>query len=539
MPFLKIAMMKAAATFLRSGLLFALFFGAVGAQESATYDYLRAGFTTPPPGARPKVYYWWLNGNVDQARIKEEIAAMDRAGISGFDIFEIGVRSTDTMVPAGPAFLSPESLQSIKVAVDEAQKYDMEVGLNMASSWNAGGAWITPENSAKSLYFSQRQVGPGDTGPIKLPFPEISEKNAAGKKRFLVYQSNGRPAFYQEVAIVGVPLRQGHPSRDPREFLDLSSRFDAQTEELNWVPTGDWIIYRYGCANSGERLKQPSAHSVGPIIDHFDAQATEAHFTYVIEKLIQTMGDLRATALKSLYLASYEATGFVWTTSLPDLFAAINGYEVARFLPVIFEPTAFAEPVASKVKRDLQRTLSELMITNFYQRARAVANRYGLKINSESGGPGLPLHNVPAEPLRALGAMDLPRGEFWVNHSRFNEAGIDMSRVVKEVSAAAHLYGRGIVEEEAFTTFQHWQEGPFDLKPYGDRAFAEGMNRVVIHGFSHSPDSFGSPGIAYHAGTHFNDRRVWFSKIRPFNDYLARTSFVLQESEFVADVLYY
>ncbi|WP_161625629.1 glycosyl hydrolase [Cyclobacterium qasimii] len=110
---------------------------------------------------------------------------------------------------------------------------------------------------------------------------------------------------------------------------------------------------------------------------------------------------------------------------------------------------------------------------------------------------------------------------------------------MKEVSSASHIYGIGMVEMEAFTTFQQWQEGPFEMKPMGDRAFAEGMNRVVVHGSTHNPEGTGNPGIVYHAGTHYNDKRVWWKKIRPFNEYLARVSYVLQEADFKADVLYY
>ncbi len=509
-------------------------------QSSDDYETLKAGFLNPPRGARPKTYYWWLNGNVDTVRVKEEIAAMNKAGISGFDIFEIGVPNRDTMVAPGPAFLSQESLKAIKVALVEAKKYDMTAGLNLASSWNAGGAWVAPQHSAKSIYFSKIRVNENTGKKVKLPFPDISKKDAKGKDRVIKYQRNGKPVFYEEVAVVAVPIKDGEPVRDPSKFVDLSDHFDSDKENLTWTLSGDWEVHRYICSNSGEQLKLPSKNSVGPIIDHFDADATEAHFTYIINKIKEVMGnDLRETALKSLYLASYEATGFVWTLTLPEAFQEINGYDITPYLPVLFNEEAYSESIVNRFKKDHQRTLSELMIENFYRKGKSIANAHGLKINSESGGPGFPLHNVPVEPLKSLGVMDLPRGEFWINHNRLNADGIDILRVVKEVSSASHIYGRGIVEEEAFTSFQHWQEGPFDMKPSGDRAFAEGMNRVVVHGFSHNPAQYGFPGIVYHAGTHFNDKRVWFSKVRPFTDYLARVSYILQQTNFFADVLYY
>lgn len=521
-------------------------FQTASAQKDVSAESIRRQFKNPPMEAWPKTYWWWLNGKVDTVRAKEEIRAMKDAGLSGFDIFEIGVSEADTMVEAGPAFLSEASLKAIKVALDEAKKLDMQVGLNMASSWNAGGSWTTPEHAAKSIYFSKT---PYKGKAIKLPFPELVRKKHKGKIELeedqkipnITYAKDGKPEYYREITVLAVPIRKNSDKTvSVAEVVDISSYFDAKTEKLNWNNSGAYDIYRYISSNSGEMLKLPSKNSVGPIIDHFDADATEAHFNYVINKLKTIVdGDFKGSSLRSLYLASYEALGNVWTESLPDKFKSLNGYDIFKYIPALFDDHFFSAEITKKLKKDFQYTLSELMIDNFYRKAKEISNENGLLINSESGGPGFPLHNVPVEPLKSLGVMDLPRGEFWINHNRLNEDGIDILRVVKEASSASHIYGRGIVEEEAFTTFQHWQEGPFDMKPAGDRAFAEGMNKVVVHGSSHNPKGTGNPGIAYGAGTHYNDKRVWWPMVKPFNEYLARISNVLQKTDFVADVLYY
>src|SRR5699024_1400933 len=179
---------------------------------------------------------------------------------------------------------------------------------------------------------------------------------------------------------------------------------------------------------------------------------------------------------------------------------------------------------------DFNKTVSEMMISNHYQKGSDVAGTVGLKLISESGGPGLPLHNAPVEALGALGAVDVPRGEFWYKHTRYTDQGltyartdsIDLLQMVKGPAAAGHIYSKEPIEMEAFTSWRQWQTGPFDIKPVGDRAFAEGMSRVVVHGASHNPSGIGMPGIVYHAGTHYNDKRVWWPKIKPFNEYLAR-----------------
>ena len=511
--------------------------GFVFGQTEQTYNLLSQGFKNPPLSAQPLVYHWWLGGTVDTVRLREELKSLKEAGIAGFTIFEIGSRDT-ILVKPGPAFLSKKSLEDIKFAVEEAEKLGLEVGLNTASSWNAGGNWIPPRHAAKSIYFSTTSINGSGKKKLKLPFPDIPKIDAWGKPGFIEFDDDGKPEFYQEIAVLALPADVNQ--LDTAQIKDVSRFFDPASERLEWdAPPGNWTIHRYVCSNSGENLKIPSANSAGPIVDHYDADATAFHFNYILEKLESVLGDLSQTALKSLYMASYEAKGFAWTTSLPLEFKRINGYEITKLLPALFNDSLFHQEIIANLNYHFYRTLSELMIDNFYKKSGEICHQYGLKNNSEAGGPGLPLHNVPVEPIKALGSLDIPRGEFWINHSRFNEQGIDISRVVKEVSAAAHIYGRKYVEMEAFTTFQQWQEGPFEMKPLGDRAFCEGMNRVVVHGSTHNPVGSGFPGIVYHAGTHYNDKRVWWSKVRPFNQYLARISYISQEADFVSDILYY
>ncbi|MFW5835367.1 MAG: glycosyl hydrolase [bacterium] len=528
--------------FLFVGSLYFSFFliAAVYSQNQDIYPELSNGFRTPPHGAQPVVYHWWLGGDVDTVRLREELQSFKEAGISGFTIFEIGSRDT-VLVGTGPAFLGDESLETLKFAIEEAGNLGLDVGLNTASSWNAGGAWLQPEHAGKSIYYSKATITGGNRERVELPFPEIPEVDPRGRRRLIEYGPDGKPVFSLEVAVLAIPSDIGPAQMDTSNIRNISQYFDPETELLNWeAPPGEWEVVRYVCSNSGENLILPSRHSEGPIVDHYDAASTEFHFTYIIERLQSVLGDLRNTALKSLYMASYEARGFTWTTTLPEEFRSLNGYDVYKFIPALFEDDLFNPELTAHFKSDFQLTLSELMINGFYKKSKEICNKHGLKNNCEAGGPGLPLHNVPVEPIKALGGgLDIPRGEFWINHNRFNEDGIDILRVVKEVSSASHIYGRNIVEMEAFTTFMHWQVGPFEMKPIGDRAFAEGMNKVVVHGSTHNPPGTGYPGIVYHAGVHYNDKRIWWPKIRPFNEYMSRISYILQEADFKADVLFY
>ncbi len=502
---------------------------------------LKQGFANPPISARAKVYWWWLNGYVDSVRVKEELRAIKDAGLGGVDIFEIGVppeRDPQHIIPAGPAFMSDESVDMIAFAIREAGKLGLEVGLGVASSWNAGGSWVQPQHAAKTLYASRVAIKGGRDINIGLPFPVITpDRN--GKPRKIEYMGNGRPAYSEEVAVIAVPSGARNLA-DTSAVVNVTRYFDPATEQLTWpAPEGNWDVYRYICSNSGEQVVRPSPKSAGPIIDHFDSSATRMHMMYFIDRLKPHIGDFKKSPLKNLYLASYEAKDFTWTPTLPAAFKKLNGYDIYKFIPAIYNANLFNEKTTEAFNFDFSKTFSELMINNHYAKSKEVCNAHGLKITSEAGGPGH-MHHIPVETLKALGALDIPRGEFWYDREYFKEDSIvDYIWLVKEIAAASHIYKQKIVEEEAFTSYWDWQESPANLKVIADRAFCEGMNRLVIHGFSHNPGEFGSPGIAYWAGTHYNDKRVWWPKVRPFNDYLARISYILQEADFYSDVLYY
>lgn len=318
--------------------------------------------------------------------------------------------------------------------------------------------------------------------------------------------------------------------RSSKAVMDLTSRVDAQGR-LRWnAPPGKWLIIRYVCVNTGERLKVPSPNSDGLATDHFNADATRRYIGEVIRRL----GDLKKSALKDLYLASYEVRGQVWTPSFLEEFRKRRGYDFTPYLPVLNGGRVDDEQTTERVIFDFRKTQGELLVDAYYKAAVETAHAAGLTVESEAGGPGPPIHQVPVDTLLAQGTVDSVRGEFWPD--RMENSAI---WVVKETASAAHIYGKKRVHMEAFTTSNHWQEGPVDLKPAADRAFAEGMNHVVWHTSAHQPPMAGKPGWVYYAGTHLNLNVPWWPMAKGFLSYLARASFLLQQGQPVSDVLYY
>ena len=80
---------------------------------------------------------------------------------------------------------------------------------------------------------------------------------------------------------------------------------------------------------------------------------------------------------------------------------------------------------------------------------------------------------------------------------------------------------------------------PLILKKVVDRAFCEGLNNITFHTFASTNPEDGLPGRTYHAGYDMNPGTTWWSKSKPFMDYLSRCSYLLQQGLFVADACYY
>ena len=58
------------------------------AQAQDTSDPLKSGFENPPKGARPRVWWHWMNGNITKEGIKLDLEWMHRVGLGGFQNFD-------------------------------------------------------------------------------------------------------------------------------------------------------------------------------------------------------------------------------------------------------------------------------------------------------------------------------------------------------------------------------------------------------------------------------------------------------------------
>ena len=224
---------------------------------------------------------------------------------------------------------------------------------------------------------------------------------------------------------------------------------------------------------------------------------------------------------------SYEVEQMLdWTPEFLDEFEKRYQYDPKPYLPILQGYSHFDTLIQKRFEADYSKLVSDLLIENHYGESVKIGDENGIQMITEAGHGGSPR----VEPLKALGNSHIPMGEFWNRQRHW---------VTKEAASAAHIYGKNIVASESLTGWNHWQHGPADFKQLIDIAFCEGMNQVVFHTFSHNPEIAGKPGFVYHAGEHINVNATWWEYARPFMDYIARSSYLLRQGDFVADILMY
>src|ERR1700761_897765 len=149
---------------------------AVAQQPAApNLEELRAGFTAPPPQARLRCYWWWLNGHTDKATITHDLEAMRAKGFGGALLVDAnGSNQVGNLnVPPGPTFASPAWMELYTHALREADRLGLEITLNITSGWNLGGPDVTPQQAAKLLTWTRTQVTGGENVHMQLPAPEV------------------------------------------------------------------------------------------------------------------------------------------------------------------------------------------------------------------------------------------------------------------------------------------------------------------------------------------------------------------------------
>ncbi len=315
----------------------------------------------------------------------------------------------------------------------------------------------------------------------------------------------------------------------PQDRIVDVTRYMDSDGRLRWdVPEGNWTILRLGHTSTGHRTAA-SGGGTGLECDKFRADAVRLQFDRWFGEAIRQAGpELSSRVLKVFYLDSWEAGSQNWSPVFREEFKQRRGYDLLPYLPVMAGIPVGSADVSERFLYDVRTTIDELVSDRFYKGLAELAHAHGCVFSAENVAP-----TMTSDGMRHFAQVDIPMGEFWLRsptHDKPND--------ILDAISAAHVYGKPLVQAEAFTELRFaWDEYPAMLKTLGDRNFALGINRFAIHVFMHNPWVDRQPGTALGmTGLFFQRDQTWWGPGRAWVDYLTRCQVLLQTGRPVVDV---
>lgn len=491
---------------------------------------LENGFQNPPPSAKARTWWHWMNGNISKSGITADLEAMKRVGIQEAQIFNVG-HNPQGAVP----YMSPEWLDLFHFAASEASRLGLELGFHNGAGWSSsGGPWMKPENAMQMLVYSELSPKGGQLFKAYLPQPET------------------RLEYYQDIAVLAFPKPKmdlkidnldyknlsgrvrNHLNPDTKSIpeaaivpkstiIDLSSKLSVDGF-LEWnVPKGEWIILRLGHTPIGTKNHPAPGGGHGLECDKMSKQAVDAYWKGGVQPILTKLDTLIGSVVKNCLIDSYEVGSANWTAGFDKAFKKRRNYDCLNFLPALAGYYVDSGPITERFLWDFRRTVGDLMAENYYTHFRDLCHQNDLKLSVEP-------YWGPFNSMQVGAAGDIVMSEFWSGNLAFFDS-------PKFVASIAKLNGSAIVGAESFTAAGGWTQHPASLKSIGDKAWAQGINRFIFHTFVHQPWEV-EPGLTLGPwGIDFNRKNTWWEQSKGFLDYIARSQFLLQQGQSVADVL--
>lgn len=323
--------------------------------------------------------------------------------------------------------------------------------------------------------------------------------------------------------------------------LDLTSRLRADGR-LDWTPPpGRWTVLRFGWSLTGQTNHPAETEATGLEVDKLDASAVRRYMENYLRLYEGTAGaKLGPDGVQELVTDSWEAGSQTWSPGLLDEFRKRRGYDPLPYLPVLAGRVVDGVEASDRFLWDFRLTLKELLADNHYGVLAEVLHAHGMSYYTEANGD---LPRALGDGLAMKARSDVPTAEYWARPWTAGPGQPALKADMEEAASAAHLYGKPLVAAESLTfatLTDPWSFSPRALKPVADEIFARGVNRILLHESHHQPLVSEKPGLAlWIFGQYFNRNETWAEQAGPWVQYLARTSYMLQQGRYAADVAYF
>jgi len=324
---------------------------------------------------------------------------------------------------------------------------------------------------------------------------------------------------------------------DPTAVVDLTAQV-RQDGTLEWTPPpGRWVVLRMAYSLLGITNHPASPEGTGLEVDKLSRTDVKSHMDAYLGRYESFLGKrlMGAHGLRGMVNDSWEAGAQNWSETVPTQFAQRRGYDLRLWLPALTGQVIGSVEATERFLWDFRRTLGEILADDHYGQIAASLRERGMVHYGESHESGRAFIGDGMDVKRD---NDVPMSAMWVG-GFLSQQGSDAD--IRESASVAHLYGQNLVAAESMTSSgPAFAYAPEDLKPTADRELADGLNRFIIHTSVHQPLLNRAPGVTLGPfGQWFTRNETWAEQAGAWVSYLTRSSYLLQQGHFAADVLYF
>lgn len=366
----------------------------------------------------------------------------------------------------------------------------------------------------------------------------IGELRLTGEERIDRYEAKAGFEVERDYYHLGKELPDAR-GIDPAQVIDLTSRLRSDGT-LDWTPPkGLWRVLRLGYSLLGTMNHPAPPEATGLEVDKFDGPAVRRYLEHYIGMYRDAAGvDLVGKrGVQAILTDSIEVGAANWTPKLVEQFRRLRGYDPTPWLPALTGTIVGSRAQSDNFLYDYRRTLADLMASEHYGTVATVAHENGLKVYGEA----LEDHRPSlGDDMAMRRHADIPMSAMWT-HGRAQGPKATYLADMKGAASVAHIYGQNLVAAESLTSsMSYWDHAPAELKRMIDLEFVTGVNRPVIHTSVHQPVDDKVPGLSlFMFGQYFNRHEAWAEQAKPWVDYIARNSLMLQQGRNVADVAFF
>ncbi|MBB3221889.1 glycosyl hydrolase [Pseudoduganella umbonata] len=172
-------------------------------------DELAKGFADPPQGARPRVWWHWLNGNITKEGIRKDIEWMSRSGLGGLQNFDAEMM-TPPLVDKRLVYMDEGWKDAFRFATQLAEEKNLEFGIAASPGWSeTGGPWVPAQDGMKKLAWSETVIEGGivDGGkPVELKLAPAPRTSGPFQDLFVLPDIMGHRPDAQKLAQAGADI---------------------------------------------------------------------------------------------------------------------------------------------------------------------------------------------------------------------------------------------------------------------------------------------------------------------------------------------